>query len=264
MTIINSRDKHHLYQISVQDPEAEMDFVFNTFSEIRGREPIALREDFCGTAYSSSHWVQRGEQNTAVGLDLDGEVLDWGMQNNVLGLSEDQQSRIKLLQKDVMKAPEQSFDTILAMNFSYYLFMDRSTMLSYFQKVRSHLVEDGIFFLDSYGGYDAPREIEETRHLNGFSYIWDQASYDPLTGRMQCYIHFTFENGDRMDKAFSYVWRLWTLPELQELLKEAGFSRVSVYWEQTDPETGEGNGEFKVVTQGEADAGWISYIVAER
>jgi len=32
-----------------------------------------------------------------------------------------------------------------------------------------------------------------------------------------------------LDRAFSYYWRMWTLPELQELLQEAGFVKVTVY-----------------------------------
>ncbi len=30
-------------------------------------------------------------------------------------------------------------------------------------------------------------------------------------------------------RAFQYHWRLWTIPELQEMLTEAGFSRVHVW-----------------------------------
>jgi hypothetical protein len=57
---------------------------------------------------------------------------------------------------------------------------------------------------------------------------------------------------------------LWTLPELQEILKEAGFREVTVYWEGTVKRTGEGNGVFTPSTEGEACAGWIVYIVAEK
>lgn len=46
------------------------------------------------------------------------------------------------------------------------------------------------------------------------------------------------------------------------MLMEAGF-RPSVYWEGTD-EDGDGNGVFEKTMEGEADAGWIAYIVAEK
>ena len=67
-----------------------------------------------------------------------------------------------------------------------------------------------------------------------------------------------------MDRAFSYEWRLWTLPEVQEILREAGFEDVVVYWEGTDEENDEGNGEWAIATVGEACPGWIAYIVAKK
>jgi len=64
-----------------------------------------------------------------------------------------------------------------------------------------------------------------------------------------------------MPRAFSYRWRLWTLPEIRELLGEAGFRDVVVYWEGTDEETEEGNGEWEVSTRGEACPAWVAYLV---
>ena len=66
-----------------------------------------------------------------------------------------------------------------------------------------------------------------------------------------------------MQKAFTYVWRLWTLPELRELLAEAGFSRSTVYWEDADDD-GEGTGVFRPKAHAEQEQAWVAYIVAER
>jgi hypothetical protein len=65
-----------------------------------------------------------------------------------------------------------------------------------------------------------------------------------------------------MKKAFTYDWRLWSLPELRDLLLEVGFKDVIVYWEGTNNRTGEGNGVWLQSTRGEACAGWIAYVVA--
>ena len=43
-------DRHYLYQESVQDTEAEIDFIKETWAELRNRPADLLREDFCGTA----------------------------------------------------------------------------------------------------------------------------------------------------------------------------------------------------------------------
>ena len=106
-------------------------------------------------------------------------------------------------------------------------------------------------------------EIKEPRACEGFTYIWEQASFNPIDSMMTCFIHFEFPDGSRLDQAFRYHWRLWTLPEIQELLREAGFSTVDVYWEGTDAETGEGDGHYRPATVGDADPGWVCYIVAQ-
>ena len=80
---------------------------------------------------------------------------------------------------------------------------------------------------------------------------------------MRCHIHFKFPDGSSLKKAFSYDWRLWTLPELSEILAEAGFARSATYWQGSD-EDGEANGVFTPTLQGEADDAWIAYLVAEK
>jgi len=257
-------DRHHLYQESVQDTESEIDFVEETWAELRDRPATLLREDFCGTANTACEWVRRDPAHRAVGIDLDAEVLDWGELNNIAQLDAHQQARIELLQQDVVEALPEPADIVLAMNFSYFLFNTRAAMLEYFRNVREGLVVDGLFFLDAYGGYDAPREIEEERECDGFTYIWEQASFNPIDSMMDCRIHYRFPDGSRIEDAFTYRWRLWTLPELRELLGEAGFSQVTVYWEGTDEEKNEGNGIYQPAEVGDADPGWVCYIVAQR
>jgi len=256
-------DRHYLYQESVQDTEAEIDFIEETWNQLRDRPAELLREDFCGTANTACEWVLHESGHYSIGIDLDSEVLEWGELNNLEQLEEEQRSRVLLLNENVLDSSPEPADIILAMNFSYYLFLTRREMLSYFRQVRSGLVDDGIFFLDAYGGYDAPREIEEERECDGFTYIWEQASFNPIDSTMTCHIHYRFPDKSRMDRAFSYFWRLWTLPEIQELLAEAGFSDVTVYWEGTDEKSNEGNGIYSPAETGDADPGWVCYVVAQ-
>lgn len=257
-------DRHHLYQESVQDTESEIDFVAETWASLRKRPAELLREDFCGTANTSCEWVRRDPQHYAVGVDLDSEVLQWGRLNTLAQLEPEQRARIRLLNENVLDVSTDRADIVLAMNFSYYLFMQREELLDYFRCVRDGLEEDGILFLDAYGGYDAPREIVEERECEGFTYVWEQASFNPIDAAMTCHIHFQFPDGSEMKEAFTYHWRLWTLPEIQELLLEAGFSDVVVYWEGTDRKTNEGDGVYRPSEIGDADPGWVCYVVAQR
>lgn len=262
-TQAETADRNILYQESVQDVESEIDFVEDTWNELRKRPAELLREDFCGTANTACEWVRRDEGHYAIGVDLDEDVLRWGELHNLSQLDVEQQARISLVHDDVVAAGTEPADIVLAMNFSYYLLMERSELLEYFEAVHQGLVDDGIFFLDAYGGYDAPKVLEEERECDGFTYVWEQASFNPIDSRMHCRIHFDMPDGSRMENAFDYYWRLWTLPEITELLTEAGFSQVDVYWEGTDEETGEGNGIYEATTVGDADPGWVCYIVAQ-
>ena len=259
-----SADRHWLYQESVQDPEAEIDFVEETWAALRDRPAELLREDFCGTAHTACEWVRRDALHLAVGIDRDPEVLEWGRLNNLAQLDADELERIELRNEDVLDAAPELADIVLAMNFSYYLFRGRRQLLAYFESVHAGLVDDGLFFLDAYGGYDSPRNIVEERECEGFTYAWEQADFNPIDSTMNCYIHFAFPDGSRLERAFGYAWRLWTLPEIRELLLDAGFRDVTVYWEGTDPRTGEGDGIYRPAAVGDADPGWVCYIVAQR
>ena len=65
----------------------------------------------------------------------------------------------------------------------------------------------------------------------------------------------------KLRKAFTYDWRLWTLPEIQELLREAGFASTEVYVDGWDEETEEGDGIYRRRTVLENQAAWVAYVV---
>jgi cyclopropane fatty-acyl-phospholipid synthase-like methyltransferase len=265
----SNTNKHELYQLSVQNVEAEIDFVDKTFEQIRGREAITLREDFCGTGNTSAEWVRRRSTNTAVGLDLDQPTLDYGHQTHVKNLDEDAEKRISLINRDVLNPGDAGgSDCVLAMNFSYWLFKTREELRNYFIAVRESLGQDGVFFLDHYGGSEAMTETREAKKIDDgpgrvFTYIWEQKQFNPITGDMECRIHFKFPDKTKMENAFVYHWRLWSMPEIRELLSEAGFTNVVVYWEGDDEDDEEeGNGIYEPTLVGAADPAFISYIVA--
>ena len=259
----DSADKYDLYEQSVQSTEFEYAFIDENFRRIRGRKAHLLREDFCGTAQMCCEWVRGRKSNHAIGVDLDAEVLQWSREHNIARLKPDQKARVTLLQEDVMAVKTDPVDIVLAMNFSWQIFEERAVLRSYLASVCDSLSDDGILFMDSFGGSDAYREIEEKTRHKGFTYVWEQASYDPMTGHMVCHIHFHFNDGSKMKKAFTYEWRLYGLPEIREILLEAGFSNVTMYWQGWD-DNDEPDGNFQPATRGESDPGWICMISAEK
>ena len=256
-------DKHELYELSVQSPEEDVKFIRRTYKAIRGKQAKHLREDFSGTALLASHWIRRTD-NTAEGFDIDEDTVGWGIERNFAPLG-DVASRCTLHLKDVREPSNQKPDVRVALNFSYCLFKERKVLVDYMRGAQEDLAEDGIFILDIHGGPEAMEEMEEDREIEeGFDYVWDQDRYWPATGDYKCYIHFEFEDGTRMEKAFAYDWRLWGLPEVVDCLKDAGFSKVDTYWEGTDEDGESGDGNFRRKKKGENCLSWISYVVCEK
>ncbi len=253
--------RHLLYQASVQSPESDIEFFDRVYRDHRGRRPRALREDFCGTALLSREWVTSGKRRTALAIDLDERTLEWGRRHN-LGTAS-MAKRVRLVQADVREVRRPRVDLVCAMNFSFCVLKQRPELLAYFEAVHAGLRDDGMLVLELYGGTEAIVPIEEQRHVDDFVYIWEQESFDPITHETRCHIHFEFEDGSRLDRAFTYDWRLWTIPELRDVLTEVGFADVEVYWEQVDDD-GDGTGEYQRTESEENQEGWLVYVVALR
>jgi len=262
-TAANS-DRHELYELAVQSPEAEVEFIDRVTRKALGRRAQTLREDFCGTAFISAEWVAKRKNNRAIGVDLDPKVLKWGAKRLRDRLNAEQRTRLTMVEGDVRTTRSEPVEALCAFNFSYFIFKERAELIGYFRAARESLVPGGVLLLDAYGGSDSFVEMEEERQLDGFVYVWDQHKYNPITGDVVNHIHFRFPDGSEMKRAFTYRWRLWTLPELQDALAEAGFEEIAIHWEGTDEKSGGGDGVFRPSRKGEACAGWIAYITARR
>src|SRR5688572_6848820 len=95
-------DPHALYQKSVQTPKADVYFFNKVFKKVRGRKPMSLREDFCGTAYLSTTWVKSHADRTATAVDIDESVIAWGREHNLRKLSNGVAKRVTLHVADVL------------------------------------------------------------------------------------------------------------------------------------------------------------------
>ena len=263
-------DLHHLYEASVQGVETDLDFAVRIFKNKNGGKPNDLREDFCGTAALACEWVKRSPQHRAWGVDIDQPTLDWGIAHNVAQLGP-KAGELNLLCADVLKVKTPPVDLVMALNFSFCVFKTRELLRTYFQQVHSALKNDGLFILDIYGGTEAvdkklePRTVAAFTAADGtkvpsFKYIWEQAEYNVIDHHVVNYIHFSIPRIGKIDKAFTYDWRLWTLPELQELLIEAGFKSVEVYLHGWTKD-GTSDDIYRRRTRYENSLGWVAYVV---
>ncbi len=247
--------------MAVQNPESDIEILTARFRERRGRDPIVLREDFAGTAWLSAEWAKSDERRRAVAVDIDAAALAWGREHNLEPAGEEVAARVELVEADVREVSGYPADVVMAMNFSFYALHTRADLLRYLAGVREAIGDEGILILEMYGGTEAIIATEEEREGDGFTYHWEQESYNPLTGFTRCHISFTFPDGSRRERAFTYDWRLWSLPEVRDCLTETGFSDIRFFWQQVDEE-GDGTNEYLETVEEENQETWLVHVVA--
>jgi SAM-dependent methyltransferase len=269
-TLAEKADRHELYEESVQCPEEDVKFFGRVFEEIRRRPPILLREDFCGTGNLAVTWCRSRPERRAIGIDLDQRTIAWGHERHVVPNERELGDRYTVYNANVLDPREERADITCACNFSFCVFKKRADLKQYLTTAREGLADDGLLFLEIYGGTEACAVMKEERDCEKWDYVWDQRRFNPLTAEALCHIHFEFPDGSTLKKAFTYDWRLWTIPELTELLEEVGFSGVRIYWEKLEDEDEDddadmvyGSGEYVDVTgrKAEQQESFLVYVV---
>ena len=265
---------HMLYEAAVQNVDTDLDFGVRVFKRLHNKLPERIREDFCGTAKLAAHWVKRRKCNRAWGVDLHAPTLDWGKTHHLNALPREAQQRLSLICDDVLHAKTPPVDLCFALNFSFCIFKERALLRRYFKAAHRNLRSGGMLVLDIYGGTESVREkCDDIREIPGFTtpegmaipdfeYIWDQVCYNPINHHTQCQIHFNVPGWPAVKSAFRYDWRLWTLPEISEIM--AGrFCIQQVYLHDFDDE-GESDEIFRRRKNYKTVEGWVAYVVGIR
>ena len=235
----------------------------NKFRRLRGRHARTLREDFGGTGIFALEWARSRRDRVATAIDLDAATQRWGLDHRVAKAPARVRERVTFMHANVLDGVGPTADVVVAFNFSYWIFKTRDQLRDYFRAAWNKLGRDGVMFLDAFGGTDVPQVDEHRVDHGDFVYVWEQRHFDVLSHDFECAISFEFADGSSISPAFEYKWRLWSLVEIKELLLEAGFSRVHLYWEATDAE-GDGTGRFFEPASAENDQVWWTYLAAEK
>ena len=263
-----------LYEASVLSTLFDLDFIERVYRTTRRRRFTRLREDFCGTALLACGWALRDPAHQAIGVDIDPVPLAWARRNH-LARMRDAAARVALVRGDVRAVRTAKVDVVCALNFSYWIFKTRDGLRRYFRRVHESLRPGGIFFVNAYGGMRAFRPLVETRYVTashaadglrvpGFTYVWQQKRFNPITNEILCYIHFRWRDGSARPRAFTYDWRVWTLPEIQEVMLEAGFRRTEVHVEDWNEGPGDTEVVFRRMKRFDNRSAWLAFVAGHR
>ncbi|CAI0398261.1 unnamed protein product [Linum tenue] len=164
-------------------------------------------------------------------------------------------------------------DIVCAFNFSCCCLHKRGELVLYFKNVLECLSKKGgIFVMDLYGGTSSEQKLRLQRRFPNFTYMWEQAEFDILARKTRISLHFHLLKQQRKIRhAFSYSWRLWSLPEIKDCLEEAGFRSVH-FWLRKVPDVEESRStqgfgagrdiKYEEVQKFEQEDSWNAYIVA--
>lgn len=227
-------DAQDLYERTVQDPRRAVALL----RALHGGAPRVLGEDFAGSAALSRAWVDAIAEGRAYAVDVD-----------VGSLARAPHPRVDARVLDV-RSPEVAAlgpcDVVHAGNFSIGELSERAELVAWTRAARARLAPDGIVALDTYGGESAWRigALERRRtEPDGreIRWTWEQRAADPRTARVVNALSFRVlrerEVVVDLPDAFVYRWRLWSIPEIADALREAGFRDVRAHVGDDDAET---------------------------
>ncbi len=262
--------RYDLYELTVQNPAALVPFL----RAVHGHEPRVLGEDFCGSGALAQAWVGLVAGGRAIAVDVDPEPL--------ARLKRSRNSiKLTVVRSDVRRVPAtRKVDLIFVGNFSIGEIHDRRELVKYLKVARARLNRGsggGVFVCDTYGGETAFTRGGVTRMHPGppddptvrIRYTWQQREADPLTGLVENALHYRVERAgtvvQEISDAFVYRWRLWSVPELRDAMREAGFKTTEVYAKLADAKDSEGNHYVRpIVNSEEFDESFIVCVVGRK
>ncbi|KAG8078535.1 hypothetical protein GUJ93_ZPchr0007g5787 [Zizania palustris] len=162
-------------------------------------------------------------------------------------------------------------DIICAFNYSCCCLHRRKDLVLYFRHAFNALSKrGGIFVMDVYGGTSSERKLRLQRRFPSFTYFWEQEEFDIISRQTRISLHFQAGKKQMLRHAFTYHWRLWSIPEIKDCLEEAGFKSIHTWIREMPNTQSSGNAkeynadrdvkyeELQHFSQGDA---WNAYVV---
>ncbi|KAL2894220.1 Xin actin-binding repeat-containing protein 2 [Bienertia sinuspersici] len=202
------------------------------YSDIKTEKPIYdMNSSNCVRA---TEWLRTDPRRSAIGVDLDLEALNWCMENNVN----------KLLEASLVKSshPEN--------------LMENVTIQENEDSAQKIPVENSLGSAASVSGGNLKKDfsfpgrdivcafnyncccLQKRKELVAYSkhafdalsrkgYTWEQAEFDAIQRMTRISLHYQLHKPQKkIRNAFSYNWRLWSLPEIRDYLEETGYRAI--------------------------------------
>ncbi|OZJ06614.1 hypothetical protein BZG36_00313 [Bifiguratus adelaidae] len=269
-SLASQANLHEVYEASVQMPKREVQTLFNIHQELyndpeddsRPTAPEILREDFCGTAVLCKEWILRNPLvRKAYGVDLSLLTLKYGREQHLVNptLAEN----LQLFHGNVLTIEGvPKADIISALNYGIFYFHERRDLIRYLVRCREGLNEHGVLIVDAFGGTIVPTGNQKRRRLGGFTYIYTQRDFNPLTNRTMVTLSFKFSDGSKLKDAFTYDFRVYSLKEITEAMLEAGFKSTHIWIAEASNDEDEVNEFQEVEKEFPVMESWNAYIAA--
>lgn len=229
-----------------------------------------LHEDFSGSAAFAHAWCKSSPKRAALAIDMDPEAHAEAAPH----------PRLARLAADLTRLPRKlpapsKADVIYAGNFATCELHTRDALIAYLARARQRLAPKGVFVCDLYAGPGAWR-IGETRVIHPplpelpryrVQYTWRQREADLITGMVANEIDFELLNSKsvavhELVNAFTYRWRLWSIPELREAMAQAGFADVDIYPDSPEAVDSDGVAYLTPMDYLETKSSTVVYVCA--
>jgi SAM-dependent methyltransferase len=246
--------RHDLYDLCVTSPRRFVPFL----RAVHGGSPRVLREDFAGGAAVAKAWPGMVPKGRAIAVDVDPKPL--ARCRGIAG--------VRAIASDVLTCHARA-DIITATNFPLGYWHDRGSLVTYLRRCAARLTPGGVFVADLYGGSESLKTGTFKTKLRApegdrIVYTWEQREFSHITMRATNAMHFrvtprrgrVYEYRD----AFTYDWRVWSIPEFTDAAHDAGFARVEVYDRLADAIDSDGGVMVRPV-DGELDDPFVVYVV---
>jgi len=195
---------------------AEVEVILSIFSDLVGGAPTRVLDIGCGTGNHAFNFAARGIQ--VVGVDIDPKIIEVAKEKQ--GGEADNPIFV-----DALDNIYQIFDLVVSLFNVVNYIEEREAFWEFFEDAKAYLRPGGLLIFDCWNGIAAIRDLPKKR-LKQIADLEVEVEPDTDLMRQWVVVHNRVRGPDcQFD--FSYVHRLWTPQDFNEVLDD--FESVKIF-----------------------------------